>query len=382
MSKGTSSGLLDEVQTQSLFKHAILDSYIIRFAIMPASKIPSKRALLLDGFAGRGRYPDGTPASGEHMLLAAQRAKNSARVEVILIEQDRTDYDHLVRVTDEYRQRGVDVKTHCGDVQDHLPDVCQQAANASLFLFLDPCGANIPFVALQSALTGHRRKKWPPTEALLNISADLTRRAAGVVNKGIRDHKVVDRMSTMCGGDWWERAALDAYATSCDGTWETAAEAVVTKYAQKLGIAAQMTPVVVPVRRRAHHQPVYHLVFLTRAEHGRWEFGDALAQARLKWMRALGPDEDEAAGMLFNLVEDQIAREEKRSVDQIKDNLLALASRKGRIKLVEHTADVFGSTYGEAPERFIRRAARELQKADTVHLNAQPKRVRNWEIWL
>lgn len=382
VSKGTSSGLLDEVKAQSVLKHAILDSYIIRFAIMTASKIPSKRAVLLDGFAGRGRYPDGTPASGERMLLAAQRAKNSAQVDVVLVEREPKDYEQLDRVANEYRQRGVNVTAHCGDVQDHLAEVLVQAANVPLFLFLDPCGANVPFDSLRSALAENRRRKWPPTEALLNISADLTRRAAGVVNKGQVDHKVIPRMTTMCGGDWWKQVALDAYATSGDGKWEASAEAVVNRYAQMLGNATQMVPIVVPVHRRAHHQPVYHLVFLTRREHGRWVFGDALALARLKWMRALGPDEDEAEGMLFNLVEDQIESEEKRSVTLIKDNMLALVAHQSRVKLVDHTADVFGETYGVAPERLVRRAARELQKDDQISLNAKPKQARDWEIWV
>ncbi|MGW1680913.1 three-Cys-motif partner protein TcmP [Saccharopolyspora sp. NPDC002376] len=382
MSKGTSSGLLEDAKTQSVFKHAILNNYFIRFVTMTARWVPTKRVVLLDGFAGRGRYPDGKPASGEHMLLAAMKAKNSAHVEVVLVEQSEEDFQHLSRVTTEYQKHGVTATVFHGDVEDHLDAVVRQANGVPLFLFLDPCGANVPYEVLERVLVTTRRPRRPATEALLNISADLTRRAAGVVNKGQRDHKVIERLNVMCGGDWWQRVALDAHAASPDGTWETAAEAVVGEYARRLGEASRMNAVVVPVRRRAHHQPVYHLVFLTRAEHGLWVFGDAHARARHEWMRALGPDQDQAESMLFHPVEDQIEHEQHRGLEQIKENMLALVAHQGRVKLVDHTVAIFGHTYGEMPEKFVRKAARELNKAGKIQLNAKPKQPRDWEIWL
>jgi three-Cys-motif partner protein len=303
VSAGTSSGLLDKVRSQSAFKHAILDNYILPFVVMTTKWIPSKRAVLLDGFAGRGRYPNGTPASGEHMLQAALKAQNSTRVEVVLIEQKRTDFENLALITEEYRQKGVTAVALHGDVRDHLDRIVRQAHGIPLFLFLDPCGANVSYDTIKQTLANNREKRSPATETLLNISADLTRRAAGAVNKGQHEHPVIARLNTMCGGEWWQRVALDAYNVSRDGTWEKAAEAVVDEYARKISETAGMKKVVVPVRRRMHHQPIYHLVFLTRAEHGLWLFGDALARARHAWLRILGPDAEEAEGMLFNTVD-------------------------------------------------------------------------------
>lgn len=51
MAVGTGAGLLDEAQPQSVFKHAILDQYLIRFAVMTAARLTPKRAVLVDGFA-------------------------------------------------------------------------------------------------------------------------------------------------------------------------------------------------------------------------------------------------------------------------------------------------------------------------------------------
>ena len=56
MAKGTSSGLLDERRAQSVFKHKILGTYVMPFATMTGSKSADRRVVVLDGFAGRGRY--------------------------------------------------------------------------------------------------------------------------------------------------------------------------------------------------------------------------------------------------------------------------------------------------------------------------------------
>ncbi|MDX8036578.1 three-Cys-motif partner protein TcmP [Lentzea sp. BCCO 10_0856] len=379
MSKGTSSGLLDTPKAQSVFKHAILKRYVIPFAVMTASKIPDRRAVLLDGFAGRGRYDDGRPASAEHLLMAAEKTSSSTNVEVFLVERNKSDYELLTAVADEYRHCGVKATTRHGVVQDHLPEVLAQASEAPLFLFLDPCGANLPFATLTKILGQDRRNEWPRTEALLNISAELIRRAAGAVAKGLADHDSVPVLNAMCGGDWWQETALRAHATSPTPDWESAADAVVDEYTDRLAKACRMKTVVAPVRRKTHHQPVYYLVFFTRKNHGLWVFGDAVAEARHRWLEFLGPSDEEVEGMLFNMVESQIEAETEAALRKIKQNLLDLATRGCRQKLVDHTEAVFDGFYGTALEKTVRTAMRELQR-EGVRVDTTPRQVRDWLI--
>jgi three-Cys-motif partner protein len=350
------------------------------FAVMTASRIEGRRAVLVDGFAGRGRYDDETPASGEHLLIAAEKAKTSTRVEVVLVEKKRSDFKRLSGVADEYRQRGVIATTLHGDIQDHLDAIVDQAVGAPLFLFLDPCGANLPFLTLTKVLRHARGRRWPPTEALLNISADLTRRAAGAVNKGQHDHDAIPVMNKVCGGTWWQKTAMRAHAVSATDDWESAAEAVVAEYSAQLGRAARMTPVVAPVRRKAHHQPVYHLVFLTRAPHGLWVFGDAVATARRHWLKAVGPTDEEAAGMLFNLVEDQLVTDGEHARRTVTENLVSLASTGAHGRLVDHTTAVLGEAYGLADDTVVRAAAQQLKTAGTISLDTSSRHVRDWRI--
>lgn len=320
----------------------VVGGYALPFAVMTASKVPGRRAVLVDGYAGRGRYDDGTAASAELLLQAAENARASTRVDVVLVECKRADYRRLSSVAAEYRQRGLAVGAFHGEVQDHLDEIIRRAEGAPLFLFLDPCGAILPFADLYRLLRRARGNPWPRTEALLNFSADFTRRAAGVLNKACTITLQCTRWTRFGGGPWWRRVVLEAHKTSRRGNWESAAEAVVTEYARRLGAATRMKQIVVPVRRQLHHQPVYHLVFLTRAEHGIWVFGDSAASARQAWLKVVGHGGDPPEGMLFNLAEIQQEQEELRAVEEIKRNLVKLAGRDGGFKLAQmfRVADV------------------------------------------
>jgi hypothetical protein len=82
MATGTDAGLLDGPQPQSVFKHGILDQHAIRYATMTASRLPNRRAVLFDGFAGRGRFDTGQAASAELMMLHAQKMKASTQIDI------------------------------------------------------------------------------------------------------------------------------------------------------------------------------------------------------------------------------------------------------------------------------------------------------------
>ena len=121
MATGTSSGLLDEQRAQSVFKHAILAAYVMPFAEMTGSKAPGRRVVVLDGFAGRGRYPDGSPASAE-LILKTSVNTPQALIESVLVEKKRSDFDRLVQVVAEYRARGARSEAFSGDVVQYLSE--------------------------------------------------------------------------------------------------------------------------------------------------------------------------------------------------------------------------------------------------------------------
>lgn len=364
MATGTDAGLLDSPKPQSVYKHGILEQYVIRFATMTASRLTPKRAVLFDGFAGRGRFDTGQAGSAEHMMLAAQKVKATTKIDLLLVEKARDDYESLDKVADEYRARGISIDSHHGDCGDRLDDVVKLAAGASLFVFLDPCGAVLPMEKINGLL--RKRGAWPRTEVLLNFNADLIRRAGGQLKKGQLDLGGVAKADAVCGGEWWREVALRAHEASSGQNWQSAAEEVAHEYARRLVAGTRYGGVVAPVRRQVHHQPVYYLIFLTQDPHGHWVFGVAAAKAREKWLDSLGPDPDEREGMLWDTVADQFEREHAKANEHITQNLRRLTADGQPKAVVQHVHAVFGDVYGEAKETAFTAALRTLVNSGEI----------------
>ncbi|WP_141322714.1 three-Cys-motif partner protein TcmP, partial [Brevibacterium aurantiacum] len=354
----------------------ILDQYVIQFAAMTASKLSPKRCVLFDGFAGRGRFETGAPGSAEHMMLAAQKRKGSTQIDLLLVERARAEYESLDSVADEYRSRGIRIHSYHGECGDHLGDALKLATDASLFLFLDPCGAVLPMGSIREVL--RQRGSWPRTEVLLNFNADLIRRAGGQLKKGQLDLGGVAQADQVCGGEWWRDVALQAHETSGGQTWESAADAVALQYARRLTEGTPYGSVVAPVRRQIHHQPVYYLIFLTSQPHGFWVFGVSAAKARERWIEFLGPDPDERESMLWDTVADQVDREHTKAVAHITDNLRALTADGQAKRAVDHVTDIFGDLYGEAKETAFTAALRELVKSGDLEYVDKGKKPRDF----
>jgi three-Cys-motif partner protein len=381
---GTSGDLLEEPghHAQSVFKHEILRQYMQPLVAMVGSYSDGKRIVVLDGFAGRGRYPDGTPASAELILRAMESLRRSRQVSAFFVEKNEKDFQELSAVVNEYVAQGLQASALLGVVDKHLDAVVTAANGVPLFLFLDPCGANLPFSRLATVLTGPRRDVRPQTELLLNFSAHLSRRAAGVLNAGQLDHPIIPLMDETCGGPWWRATALTALNTPTTRNFEPVAIAIAEEYARRLAAAGAMLHVTVPVRRRMNQQPIYHLVFLTRSQYGLWVFADALGKARQAWLRVLGAmdDDDDASGMLFTPADDMewlIESEAARATAVIMQNLRALAGRRGRFKLVDHALEVYGDVYGIATDSSVAAALLALKACGGLVVYQNASRIRD-----
>lgn len=362
MSTGTTGGLLDSPKATSVFKHEILRQYVTPFLAKVASRSTDHRATLLDGFAGRGRFDNGDPGSAE-LFLRAVSGRPGINAHVRLFEKDKTSAARLSEVAAEYAARGIDVTVQRADIVDHLEEVVTLADGAPLFMLLDPCGQNVPFDMLVRILTGPRSSKWPPTEVMLNLGADFTRRISGTFEKG-RDSAGIETMTRMVGGGWWKDLAVSVHAATADGSWGPAADAVANEYTRLLASATGMGGVLTPVRRKPENQPTYHLAFLTRSPHGHWVMANALALARQVWLREVGPQPDDDQQALFEVdsVGDMIIDEQEAAMTRARVRLRGLAQRERKFMLMDHVIEAYGSDYGLLTESNLGKVMRGLEK--------------------
>lgn len=187
-------------------------------------------------------------------------------------------------------------------------------------------------------------------------------------------------MDITCGGSWWRSTAEEALKGPTKRGFEPVTHAVANEYARRLAAATASFPVTVPVRRRLHHQPIYHLIFLTRSPYGLWVFADAIGEARKVYLQHLGRLEDDEPDVLFTREDDMswlMENEHEKAVAVVAANIRRLLERRGGrpFKLVDEVVAVFGEAYGYATEAAVTEALRRLESNGVVTVS-RDRRVR------
>jgi three-Cys-motif partner protein len=345
----------------SVLKHDLLRRYLPIFAGKTGSRAPG--VVYLDGYAGRGRYEDGTPGSAERILqIAEEQGRKGNSYRLFFYESLGKNYTALKPVVDEYVARGVQAEATRADVITGLGGVTDAAQGLPLFLFLDPCGVGLPFTDLTGILSGPRRDTWPPTEVLLNFSLDAVRRIGGHVVSETPNETTMARLDAALGGDWWRNIVR------VRGVSEDAVGQIVQGFIDRLSEATNMHIFAIDVRRAPSHKPVYYLVLGTRSQLGIWCFADSAARATETWWQTLDAREtarEEAMGMepLFDISgfsHPDIKEVEAEAMPVIAENIARLTEEHGRIKVGDYPMEVFGDYLGSVRETVVRTAIKAL----------------------
>jgi three-Cys-motif partner protein len=377
MATGADDQYWEKQRLPSVFKHDLLGRYLPVFAGKTGSAAPG--VVYLDGYAGRGRYEDGSPASAERIL---QISENQGRIGVsyrlFFYERNREDCAILKQVVDEYVARGVRAEARCSEVIRGLDEVVNAAEGKPLFLFLDPCGLGIPFSVLVKTLSGPRAAKWPPTEILLNFSLDAVRRIAGHVASPTPDETSMARLDEVLGGAWWRELVEH-------GVSDEAIDAIVKGFVGHLGLATGMQTFAIPVRRHPAHKPVYYLVFGTRNSLGIWHFADDVARATETWWstfdvqeaakleKKVGIEPLFPASLLMRKQDLSEVEAEARSV--IAENIARLVASRGPCRMRDFPAEVFGDYLGRVRETVVRAAIKDLHNQGRTPSNGVGRRI-------
>lgn len=139
-----------DAEEHTLAKHRILRGYLD--AWIPIMARQAGRLILIDGFAGPGRYATGQDGSPLVMLKAylehAQRGHVDAEFQYVFIEKEQDRFDHLrgeVAAAFEPAGQPFNVKVDLvrGEFADVLPGVLRGlggVGRAAIFAFIDPFG--------------------------------------------------------------------------------------------------------------------------------------------------------------------------------------------------------------------------------------------------
>jgi three-Cys-motif partner protein len=349
------SGFFSERKAAAVLKHGVLSRYVTVFAAKTGSTSTGSRVLVLDGYAGDGRYDDNSPGSPIFMTETARKFAPTRQIELHFVEKKKKRYEKLNNIL-EAEASDVQWKTYKGDVSEHLDTVLGRADGIPFFGFLDPCGLGLSFDDIVNKIYSRPSGRWSPgTEVLINFSAEAVRRIGGRLKEsaGAKGREAtLARMDAVCGNDWWRQISLNADSD------EKAAEAIASEYLARLTKATGADGWVTPVKNAYHHQAKYTLIFLTRHQDGLLVFGESLSKAQEDWRKALvDPNEMLSDPVYFKANEDALAN---GWIKVIKQNLKAQLGVTSSFVLRSKYRDVMGSVAGVARDMHLRAAIKEL----------------------
>jgi len=261
------SDFFGEPQGAAVLKHEVLRQYLRIYGGKTGSRTG---VVLVDGYAGPGRYADESPGSPELMVKTA-RALRTEIVHCVFVERERRLRERLkALLLDQLGDQ--DSEVLAGRIEERLEPIVQAATGKSLFIFLDPFGLSIPLDLLVRVLLSRPRRAtggWQPTEVLLNFSVSGINRAAGrldgipVSERAERYREArLEQLNAFLGGSWWHNL------------WHTVAredrvKAILDGYLERLGQALPgWHALSIPVQDRYGGPVCYYLVLVTRRAEG------------------------------------------------------------------------------------------------------------------
>ena len=246
----------DELRPWSRLKNRILGSYMSPY-MAKVSKL-RKRIVLIDAFAGAGRFSDGTAGSPLIICQAAERyAKGN--YDAYFFNTNPAHHKMLKSILD--KQGLASVNPILGDAIDQLRQLIADLRDETLFLYIDPYGLNCEFDVLRPLL---ERDKSCSTEILINLHMPITHRLGGrhkVQRDGIADPQIQsyhDKLRRVYGGDYWQDILLwREYDDAKDRE-----RALVNLYREKLSSTGYLTFTgACPIREKTDSATKYAMIF-------------------------------------------------------------------------------------------------------------------------
>lgn len=142
----------DEFKAHTELKHAILNAYIVAWAMkLLMWRKAGKTLAIVDGFAGAGQDEagnDGSPIIIARRAVEAMAAAKAAKLPVvdpkihlIAVEKSRSNYQKLVRVMEPFVRLNPElIHLLPGELDEHIDEIVRATRGAPTFYFLDPYG--------------------------------------------------------------------------------------------------------------------------------------------------------------------------------------------------------------------------------------------------
>lgn len=356
---------------QAVLKHGILVRYAHYFA-GPAGRAAGGRVAFIDGYAGEGRYEDGT--HGSPLLIASQQeplAEIGRSAKLIFIEPDDK---RRKKLESSLHDEGVTAARIIGaDIEDVIEPLLAEYADHATLLFVDPFGLAFKRDTLERILrlSGPGR----PIDVLFHFSLTVKRLATAALSSSSGAAAIQQRIDAALGGiDWRSRFQPGAD----EGVATEEALKVATEFGQAITHATNVPSISIPVRDRPEHRPLYLLMMFTKYPDALWKFADMASTAHIDWLHYCSEDDYRAnmkrieeTGALQLFMDPPSRDDAEGETSKIAERYLeahieSLVAAHGHIRPISDISMFYGEMLGIARTKHARAAIRTLHKRGVV----------------
>ena len=368
-----SSDFFGQRNAKAVLKHGLLTRYAHYFAGRAGSATQG-RVAFIDGYAGEGRYEDGSP--GSPLLLASQatRAQLFGRdVRLAFVERDDGRREQLRQ---SLAGAGIEPDQLLGGSLEGVIDgLLDRYARHAVLLFVDPFGLAVNRATLERVL--RRRSTQQPIDVLYHFSLSTVARMgrAGVVDGPTSRHNA-EQLDTALGPIAWREGFELASAPNAP---TEAALAVARQFGESVWQATNIPSTGVPVRQRPGQLPKYLLMLFSADQKAHWDFADQASKAYADWLYHCDREDYEAnvrfreeQGLMelfaspepnMRDIDDQLRRD---AATYLPDHLETVLRGRGSLRCMDAVEDVYGEMLGRARVTHVRAAIKALHDAGAV----------------
>jgi three-Cys-motif partner protein len=272
-----------EKKAWSKYKDLILDYYLEPY--LHKVKQLRKPILVVDCFAGPGKFDDGEP--GSPFIISRKLHKLhqlSFDVLCLCIEKNPILYDRLIH---NIQSSPAPTAARLGSFRDYIDEIADLAKNHTVFVYLDPIRpSDLFFNDLQSVYD--QLKHGQSVETLVNfMTTSFLRAVRGFANRILLqgtlqlDHPLVIKWNKIAGGTYWHDVAFNPSFTE-----NQRADRLAEGYVKQLHRWFDWV-IPYPIREKYKHvSPKYHLIFGSRYPGALELMNRAMVTARREFIKA------------------------------------------------------------------------------------------------
>ena len=362
----------------SKYKDMILGYYLTPY--LPKVFRLGKPVVIVDCFAGAGRFDDGTDGSPRIIAQAIEKwASNGRPVEALLLEEKKTLFRQL---EDNVREFGSLCRPVHGSFEDAVAEIERIARTHTVFVYIDPYGLKPLKFSLLSSIYRHL-KSGTSVEVLMNFNSPSLvrngRASLGLTQKDVpEDEWFIDseeeakrtmspeEIDDIAGGHYWRSIV------SSEMNFPEMEEGCVREYIVQMRRYFQGV-FNYPIKEKYTHKiPKYRLIFGSRHPDAMLLINDAVCNARDRFLK-----KERVDGWLFDLRQEDEKHDPTRLQETIRTVLGGFEKLKRRDLIVRSLENVFG----EYKESEHKAAITALLKEGTIFSESCKTRI-NDDVWL